>query len=231
MMISTKTQNVEMNTKIIWYEKTVEYAFVRKFLETAAMPLSGPAEKVGDTIFNEGNSFFIIEFKKGIKKNLNGSLSDLSNQVEQEKKKYVDINTTMANMSNYSAYSCHYAVYGIYDEKEKDSNEKFKLAFINYLDFIKTDSNNNTQPKILSDLSELKRISNLTEFKEYLQFLINSKKVINGSSSSIDYGNTLIVDKHGTACALSDREGLEELGLEFPTNKLSSDYSSSYSMQ
>ncbi len=195
MMISTKTQNVKMNTKIIWYEKTVEYAFVRKFLKAAAMPLSGPAEKVGDTIFNEENSFFIIEFKKGIKKNSNSSLSGLSNQVEQEKKKYIDINTTMVNMPNYSAYSCHYAVYGIYDEKEKDSNEKFKLAFINYL-----------------------------------HFLINSKKVINGSSSSVDYGNTLIVDKHGTACALSDKGGLEELGLEFPTNTPSSDSSLSCDM-
>ncbi|GEM_PF-1515408 len=230
MMISTKTQNVKMNTKIIWYEKTVEYAFVRKFLKAAAMPLSGPAEKVGDTIFNEENSFFIIEFKKGIKKNSNSSLSGLSNQVEQEKKKYIDINTTMVNMPNYSAYSCHYAVYGIYDEKEKDSNEKFKLAFINYLDFIKIDGKNNTQPEILSDLSELKRISNLEEFKKYLHFLINSKKVINGSSSSVDYGNTLIVDKHGTACALSDKGGLEELGLEFPTNTPSSDSSLSCDM-
>lgn len=52
--------------KVTWYEKTVEYAFARKFLEAAAMPLSGTAEKVGDTIFYEGNSFFIIEFKRGL---------------------------------------------------------------------------------------------------------------------------------------------------------------------
>ena len=76
----------------------------------------------------------------------------------------------------------------------------------------------------------MKRISNLEEFKKYLHFLINSKKVINGSSSSVDYGNTLIVDKHGTACALSDKGGLEELGLEFPTNTPSSDSSLSCDM-
>ena len=44
-------------------------------------------------------------------------------------------------------------------------------------------------------------------------------------SSSVDYGNILIIDEDGNACALSDREGLQKLDLKFPTNTPSSTYS------
>lgn len=219
--------------KVTWYEKTVEYAFVRKFLEAAAMPLSGTAEKVGDTIFYEGNSFFIIEFKRGL---------NLGEERKSERNKYSDIEKTINKLQEHPASKSHFVVWGYVD---KELN--FALRAQKYFAFIdeKLGSDSPYKPWEL-DIYPLKSTSpcelillnlsfiplnNLEQLKTYLQLLIDEKKSSSNDSSSVDYGNTLIVDKHGTACALSDRGGLEELGLEFPTNKPSSDYSSSYGMQ
>lgn len=196
-----------------WYEKTVEYAFARKFLDIAAMPLSGSAEKVGDTIFYDGNAFFIIEFKKGVEFNEQGELMSMHEQIEQEKAKYVDINGFLEKISNYEAHSAHYVVFGTYHR----NNKKFDLAAKTYLDFLKNDG----YEWYLNTLNTyLYPTDNLTELKNYLQFLINSKKVTSKDSSSVDYSNTLIVDMNGNACSLSDRGVLQELKLNFPINKL-----------
>lgn len=270
--------------KVTWYEKTVEYAFVRKFLEAAAMPLSGTAEKVGDTIFYKGNSFFIIEFKRGL---------NLGEERKRERGKYLDIGESVQRILNHEACISHYVVLGYLDEKQKFglkaqyyvgfmAEEYLKECLNKYDEFLKecckclkkfdeclneclnkssnkSDECSNKYKECLDECSkkygfykhehlkclrnEYKNrlrneqswqltsndtvffptpITDLKSLKTYLQLLIDEKDKSSKDSSSVDYGNILIVDKDGNACALSDREGLQKLELKFPTNTPSS---------
>ncbi|WP_037992653.1 hypothetical protein [Teredinibacter turnerae] len=51
---------------IIWWEKTVEYYFVKKYVELDAFiaPLDGHQERAGDTILGNEENWILIEFKK-----------------------------------------------------------------------------------------------------------------------------------------------------------------------
>nr|WP_314106348.1 hypothetical protein [uncultured Neisseria sp.] len=254
--------------KVTWYEKTVEYAFARKFLEAAAMPLSGTAEKVGDTIFYEGNSFFIIEFKRGL---------DEKKEKKDEQKKYLNITESVKRILKHEACMSHYVVWGYVDEKQKFGlKAQYYINFIaeEYLDYCL-----NKYKEFLAayekDLEEVEKcfekplkqydldkdikdflygyqngylrnklepwqltstytgfcpIGDLEKLKNYLQLLINEKKSSSNDSSSVDYGNILIVDKDGNACALSDKECLQKLDLKFPTDTPSSTSSFSFGM-
>ena len=259
MAISIDKQGVKMNTKkVTWYEKTVEYAFVRKFLEAAAMPLSGTAEKVGDTIFYTGNSFFIIEFKRGL---------DLNSEKRKEQNKYDGgVETSARKILAHEACVSHYVVWGYIDEEQKfglkaqcyidfiaeEYLEKYMNEYIkryndgcnnvgndvrnydfpkhikqNYVyDYIDSSLSNKIQPwELTSNHTGFCPIKDLEKLKTYLQLLIDEKESSSKDSSSVDYGNILIVDKDGNACALSGREGLQKLELKFPTNTPSSTYS------
>lgn len=259
MVISKDKQRVKMNTKkVTWYEKTVEYAFARKFLEAAAMPLSGTAEKVGDTIFYEGNSFFIIEFKRGL---------DLNSEKRKEQNKYDgNVATSARKILAHEACVSHYVVWGYIDEEQKfglkaqcyidfiaeEYLEQYMEEYIeryndarndvrndirnydfpkhikqNYLfDYADRSLSNKIQPwELTSNHTGFYPIKDLEKLKTYLQLLIDEKESSSKDSSSVDYGNILIVDKDGNACALSDREGLQKLELKFPTNTPSSTYS------
>lgn len=231
MVISVDKQGVKMNNtntiKVTWYEKTVEYAFARKFLEAAAMPLSGTAEKVGDAIFYEGNSFFIIEFKRGL---------NLEQERESERNKYSNLEEAIENIQEkYPACESHFVIWGYLDKKLK-----LELRAQTYIDFIGEGLGFepygepwelNCYPCESNSLCRyFQPLDNLMQLKEYLQVLINEKKSSSKDSSSVDYGNILIVDKDGNACALSDREVLQKLELKFPTDTPSSTSSLSLSM-
>jgi hypothetical protein len=51
---------------ILWWEKTVEYFFVQKYvnLNMFIAPLDGSHEKAGDAIFSNVNAWVLIEFKR-----------------------------------------------------------------------------------------------------------------------------------------------------------------------
>ena len=51
---------------ILWWEKTVEYFFVQKYvnLNMFIAPLDGDHEKAGDAIFSNVNTWVLIEFKR-----------------------------------------------------------------------------------------------------------------------------------------------------------------------
>lgn len=51
---------------IVWWEKTVEYFFVREYidLDVLVAPLDGDHEKVGDTVIADADKWVIIEFKR-----------------------------------------------------------------------------------------------------------------------------------------------------------------------
>lgn len=51
---------------IVWWEKTVEYFFVQKYVELNMFiaPLDGDHEKAGDAIFSNVDTWVLIEFKR-----------------------------------------------------------------------------------------------------------------------------------------------------------------------
>lgn len=51
---------------ILWWEKTVEYYFVQKYVDIDMFiaPLDGEHEKAGDAIFSNESSWVLIEFKR-----------------------------------------------------------------------------------------------------------------------------------------------------------------------
>lgn len=112
-----------------WYEKTVEYAFVRKYLNASAMPLDGIAEKAGDVIFHDEAEFFIVEFKRGLK---------LKDEIKKELTKYHDVNQSRQDLEKHNAHKAHYLVWG------DISKNAFKLKccpYISILDNIFMDMN------------------------------------------------------------------------------------------
>lgn len=190
------TQNQKEPT---WYEKTVEYAFVRKFLNIDAMPLSGAAEKIGDTMFYEDNHFYIVEFKRG---------KNIGSEIESEQNKYSDHSKSMDALAINDATQSHYVIFGKINEQKK-----FGLFAAKYIDFVR----NSYNPWPITNLhTSFTPITSQKTLKEYLQLLIEEKESSSSSNSNVDYGNTLIVDKDGNACALSDKDSLKnELNLKF----------------
>ena len=103
-----------------WFEKTVEYAFVRRFADFLACPLDGRLETMGDTIFSSGHTFFLVEFK----------VDASSASVASERNKYADAEASIEVLRRYSSSRCHWAVFG----GLKD--QRFYLAMKNYVDFL-----------------------------------------------------------------------------------------------
>ena len=103
-----------------WFEKTVEYAFVRRFADFLACPLDGSLETMGDTIFSTGHTFFLMEFK----------VDASSASVASERNKYADAEASIEVLRGYSSSRCHWAVFG----GLKD--QRFYLAMKNYVDFL-----------------------------------------------------------------------------------------------
>ncbi|CNE47401.1 hypothetical protein [Yersinia bercovieri] len=85
---------------MIWWEKTVEYYFVAKYLsKTAAIaPLDGNHEKAGDNIFAQGNKWVLIEFKR--------SKADL----DSEKEKFINYDQAKNTLSAFDSH--HFLIYG-----------------------------------------------------------------------------------------------------------------------
>lgn len=63
-----------------WWEKTVEYYFVRKYVavEDLIAPLDGNHEKASDAIFSSDNKWLLIEFKR--------SVSDVASELKKFKR-------------------------------------------------------------------------------------------------------------------------------------------------
>lgn len=65
---------------ILWWEKTVEYFFVQKYVDLNMFiaPLDGDHEKAGDAIFSNVNTWVLIEFKRD-ESTINDELNKFTN--------------------------------------------------------------------------------------------------------------------------------------------------------
>ncbi|HHR6036744.1 TPA: hypothetical protein ACS70C_001103 [Providencia alcalifaciens] len=108
------------NNKSLWWEKTVEYAYVKRFLGDYSFlyPFDGEHEKLSDALLSNGFSWIIIEFKQDqnwiraeIKKfNKYGGMSNYSNACENLVGIY--------GSKEYSGIGHHFIVYGKLDDHD-----------------------------------------------------------------------------------------------------------------
>tara|TARA_R100001377_G_C3165765_1_gene101240 strand:+ start:306 stop:896 length:591 start_codon:yes stop_codon:yes gene_type:complete len=168
-----------------WWEKTVEYYFIRKFIpeEMILSPLDGAEEKAGDAFLSTNEKWVILEFKKDF-----GSLNS-------EKKKYK--NYSLAEKDLMPDDSHHFLIYG------QINNDEFGLAGRTYF------SNNSV--KKISEIFDSGK--GKEEFISYLEKLVKHKSKATessgGSVGSYSFVAGISKDKKITSCM-----NLYEFGLD-----------------
>ena len=171
-----------MTEKYKWWEKTVEYSFVRTIMNdnSIACPLAGKAEKwAGDLVESIENKFRLIEFKKDA-----GSIKD-------EDKKYGDGRTNYLvkftdEIKNSNGAQSHWLVFG-------EFNTKLELKYRNYFA--------NDGAESLSGTNDL-CTSNLSDFKMYIDCLMELRGNSEGSFSGLVMAD--IGDGQSTVIELSE---------------------------
>lgn len=168
-----------------WWEKTVEYYFIRKFIpdEMILSPLDGEQEKAGDAFLSSNERWVVLEFKKDLE-----SLSS-------EKKKYKNYDIAEAELSPSDSH--HFLIYG------QIVDDHFGLGGKTYF------SN-----KPVSNISEIFEAGKgKEEFISYLEKLIEHKSKVGessgGSVGSYSFVAGISKDKKITSCM-----NLYEFGLD-----------------
>lgn len=184
-----------------WFEKTVEYAFVCRSCSLFAMPLDGDYEKAGDTIFGEGDQFFLIEFKK----------ENDDSCINSEKYKYKDWQSSINTLKNAKGHECHYVIFG-------EFRGTWDIYYKSYFDYIeKTKDKEEVVNKGLADFEKLP----LDEFKEYIKLVMEEKlkgKSVSDASSIVEElsNNIIVVSDKGAVSSILEAIGAlkVELGPE-----------------
>ena len=179
---------------MIWWEKTVEYAFIAwSKLQFNAAPLNGNQEQAGDTLFlDKNNQFFLIEFKR----------QKDTQCIQQELDKFINSNEAKQRIRNNQNNICHFVVYGdIYH-----INNKFGLFFNFYADFIENKQQCASANSFQYDFSLFEEYAlEPDNFFEYIKFFCSLKegKDLYGGSSS-PFANTLVATTDGTVLSLDE---------------------------
>lgn len=169
-----------------WWEKTVEYYFIRKFISDKMIlsPLDGAEEKAGDALLGTNERWIIIEFKKDI------------DSLESEKKKYKDYDAAKNELSSLDSH--HFLIYG------QNQEGTFSLAGKTYF--------SSEQVSNVSEIFQAAKEKN--EFISYLEKLIKHKtKVEESSGGSI--GSYSFVAGIGEDNKITSCMNLYEFGLDY----------------
>lgn len=178
-----------------WFEKTVEYAFVRRFADFLACPLDGKLETMGDVLFGLGDNFFLVEFKK----------DDAPSSVSSERNKYADAEASIEILQANPLSSCHWTVFGVLE------NNRFSLVMQHYPDFLSHHSGS-----MKHDVSKSRLVGsaiNYENFCRYLEIVIKEKlkgKEGDGGGIAAAVSDMLVVnDKGATASVIEAVSALE----------------------
>lgn len=133
---------------IKWWEKTVEYYFVKHFVNINKFiaPLDGREEQAGDAIFANENKWILIEFKKDEK------------SISSEKDKFIDYEEAKTELLNEDGH--HFIIYG-YENEENKLSLKSQTYF---------------SEEKYTILYSLQRGIEIDDFKIYLEKLLEYKK-------------------------------------------------------
>ncbi|GGY03798.1 hypothetical protein [Paludibacterium paludis] len=179
--------------KPIWWEKTVEYKFVREYLcNEIIAPFDGTHELAGDAALKNELGWILIEFKKDEK------------CLETEKRKFKNWDQAEKLLSGRDQH--HFLIYGALKPK-LDFDADFVLCGCTY--FSRKDLK----------IEELRSsAASLAVFKDYLADFISQKKTAESSSGGISpesYAQVMGVDGKGKVVQCST---LEEFNLEHSLN-------------
>ena len=183
---------------MIWWEKTVEYAFIAwSKLQFNATPLNGNQEQAGDTLFSDkNNQFFLIEFKR---------VKD-TKCVKQELDKFINPNEAKQSIRGNKNNICHFVVYGAEFIDRHNNDLGFGLCFDFYADFIENKTQCNLANSFEYDFSYFEKYAlNPDDFFGYIQFFCSLKegKDLYGGSSS-PFTNILVATTDGTVLSLDE---------------------------
>ncbi|WP_301098384.1 hypothetical protein [Otariodibacter sp.] len=185
------------NADIKWWEKTVEYKFVRNCTSSSMfLPLDGDPEKMGDTIFSEKNKFLLIEFKR------------IASDFKDEIKKYSNMDKIKQELnSNYPSTDYHIFIYG------ENNNNQLDIAIVPYWDGL---DGNYSKKEILSDKNKFNNYvqnygTKYSNFDKYVRSIYANKKSSSseGDNSSGSFGLEnisnciVIVENEGKISAIS----------------------------
>lgn len=175
----------------IWWEKTVEYLFVKKHLnqDSIVAPLAGNHEKAGDAIFLTNNKWILIEFKRE------------QSDINSERKKFDDnaYNDAITDLKNNDGH--HLIIFGSIGK-----DHKLQLNCNTYF------SKKNVETS--------KALSSGTGWRNFYDYLIKfiSYKLDNKNGDgggNVDFSHVIGVDESGEAIAIMS---LSELSDQFPDN-------------
>lgn len=233
------TQQQTSKNTYVWYEKTIEYIFARKYMEVQAMPLDGYDEKFGDSIFFTKDVIYLIEFKRGM---------NISNDKTAERAKFENADTASTELKKLPFHKKHFVVYGVmqpegnprsslkdflepmpssYPTPTKNTNYVLSLKKEIYCEFIKTQITgcnlafaniNQITPDSIAINNSIKNFENylnkLIELKKPHIIKEKEKKGSKSSSEDIftDFNNMLIINEYGHAVLLST---LYDIGEDF----------------
>lgn len=149
-----------------WWEKTVEYYFVRKFVDekTLAAPLDGDEERAGDTILSNGHKWILIEFKKD------------SGSIKTEYTKFNNYLNAKSELSNFDGH--HFLIYGLLTQEK----EEFGIKAITYF--------SNKSPVDMNNI--LSTGVDIESFQLYLTKFFNLKRNSSGGTGGIFLHSSMV---------------------------------------
>lgn len=147
---------------IKWWEKTVEYLFVKKYMEesTLVMPLDGKEEAQGDTALGKENQWILIEFKKD------------KSSIPSEKKKFNDFTSAYNKLKDSDGH--HHIIFGV---PVKTDDKKIELRLNSTTYFSKHE---NESIKLL-----LKTGIEFKQFHAYVKEFVSFKKSTDDDSGGV----------------------------------------------
>jgi len=141
----------------IWWEKTVEYLFVKQSLarDCIIAPLDGTHEKAGDTVIAQSGRFVLIEFKKD-KTKISSEFDKFANGYEG----YKQASNVLADRAKH-----HFFVFGLIGASGKSRAPQLCLSACGYF---------SQETKKIKDM--FNDGVDIESFKSYLKDLFRFKK-------------------------------------------------------
>ncbi len=177
---------MENDVQRIWWEKTVEYLFVKQYIPKDALftPLDGIHELASDGILFSKVNWVLIEFKS------------TEHELPREKDKFKVYDECMDKLKSFSHH--HVFIYGV------PRNHKIILTACNYFD--------NT--RICSIEEALEGGTDPIQFTKYLVNFLLCKKSKRKLKSTIDYSNVIGIHNGEVVASLSVNSFLETAWVE-----------------
>lgn len=175
---------------MLWWEKTVEYYFVKQcLLDIDIAPLDGDVEKIGDALTHNNGKFLLIEFKRAFE------------NLSSEKNKYKDWEESAKAIKVHNAAwvdgGFHIFIFG------SEYNDKFGLKAHKY--WMLQDRLGGSIKDFKSDVDSFKKYNQeygicKKEFDEYANFLFKQK---GGTGGLVNLENSALIASVGTGVVVA----------------------------